>query len=236
MQKKHLLYLLGFLALLFAGTWLVGYYWHQINGNPGRWLYPLNFVIHGTFAGRCLEFVAGMLLANYIRNNKTEFIQKFRFKTLIGFAGIFITTYCIGLFQPNTFTHGSDQVGGMILQLLVLPVFVAIALAGLIYEQSWLQKFFSSRVLVLLGNASFAFYLIHISYVNIKVKQWFLLPDRNFIVLWLIAIVLYLVIEKPVYNGYRKWIKKKEPVLKSCQPELVQGGLNENIPASTNSA
>jgi peptidoglycan/LPS O-acetylase OafA/YrhL len=60
-----------------------------------------------------------------------------------------------------------------------------------------------------LGNASFAFYLIHISYVNIKVKQWFLLPDRNFVVLWLIAIVLYLVFEKPVYNGYRKWLKKE---------------------------
>ncbi|MBK8787147.1 MAG: hypothetical protein IPN43_11820 [Chitinophagaceae bacterium] len=149
-----------------------------------------------------------MILANYIRNNKTVFIQKFRFKTFIGFAGIFITTYCIGLFQPNAFAQGSDQVGGMILQLLVLPVFVAIALAGLIYEQSWLQKFFSSRVLVLLGNASFAFYLIHISYVNIKVKQWFLLPDRNFVVLWLIAIVLYLAVEKPVYNGYRKWVKK----------------------------
>ena len=101
----------------------------------------------------------------------------------------------------------------MILQLLILPIFVAISLAGLIYEKNWLQKFFSSPVLVLLGNASYAFYLIHISYVNIKVKQWFLLPDRNFIVLWLIAIVLYLVVEKPVYNVYRKWLKK-EPYIK----------------------
>ena len=144
----------------------------------------------------------------FITPYKTTFIQKFHFKTIIGFAGIFITAYCIGLFQPNAFTQGSDQPGGMILQLLVLPFFVAIALAGLIYEQTWLQKFFASKVLVLLGNASYAFYLIHISYVNIKVKKLFLLPDRNFIVLWLIAIVLYLLIEKPAYNGYRKWIKK----------------------------
>ena len=92
----------------------------------------------------------------------------------------------------------------MILQLLVLPVFVAIALAGLIYEETWLQKFFESKVMVLLGNASFAFYLIHISYVNIKLRELFLLPDRNFVVLWLIAIVLYLLFEKPIYNGYRK--------------------------------
>ncbi len=209
LQKKHLLYLLGFLALLFLGTWAAGAYWHHVNGNPNRWLYPLHFIFTGTFAGRSMEFSAGMALAYYMRNNKTKFIENFRFKTAIGFAGIFIAAWCIGLFQPNAFTQGSDEVGGMILQLLVLPLFVAIALAGLIYEQTWLQKFFASRVMVLLGNASFAFYLVHISYVNIRLRQLFLLPDRNFVVLWLIAIALYLLFEKPVYNGYRKLLKRK---------------------------
>jgi peptidoglycan/LPS O-acetylase OafA/YrhL len=207
LQKKHLLYLLGFFMLLFIITWGIGTYWYHINGNTGRWLYPLHFVLTGTFAGRCIEFAAGMLLANYMRSNKTTFIENFRFKTVIGFAGIFITAWCIGLFQPNTFTQGSDETSGMILQLLVLPFFVVTALAGLIYEKTWLQKFLASKILVLLGNASFAFYLIHISYVNIKLKQWFLLADRNFVVLWLIAIALYLLFEKPVYNGYRRWLK-----------------------------
>ena len=207
LQKKHLLYLLAFLAALFLGTWAIGAYWHHVNGNPNRWFYPLHFVFTGSFAGRCLEFVAGMLLAFQVRNGQTKFIEKFRYKTAIGFTGIFMTAYCIGLFQPNIFTQGSDETGGMILQLLVLPVFVAIALAGLIYEKTWLQQFFASKLLVLLGNASFAFYLIHISYVNLKLRTYFLLPDRNFIVLWLIAIALYLLFEKPVYNGYRKWLK-----------------------------
>jgi peptidoglycan/LPS O-acetylase OafA/YrhL len=208
LQKKHLVYLFAFLTLLFLGTWGIGAYWQHVNGNPHRWLFPLRFVLSGTFPGRCLEFVAGMMLANYIRNNKTEFIQKTRYKTIIGFAGIFITTYCIGLFQSATSAHGADSIGGMILQLIVLPLFVVLALAGLIYEKSWFQKFFSTRALVLLGNASFAFYLIHISYVNLKVREWFLLPDRNFVVLWSIAIVLYLVFEKPIYDTYRKWVKK----------------------------
>ena len=208
LQKKQLLYLVGFLVILFAATWGIGAFWHHANGNPNRWLYPLHFVFTGTFPGRCLEFVAGMLLAYQMRNGNTKLIENFRLKTLFGFAGIFITTWCIGLFQPNIFTQGSDETGGMILQLLVLPVFVAIALAGLIYEETWLQKFFESKVMVLLGNASFAFYLIHISYVNIKLRELFLLPDRNFVVLWLIAIVLYLLFEKPIYNGYRKWLKR----------------------------
>jgi len=208
LQKKKMLYLIVLLAILFFATWGIGVYWHHINGNPERWLYPLHFVLTGTFPGRCVEFVAGMLLADHMHNNKTRLIENFRYKTIIGFAGIGLITWCIGLFQANTFKHGSDETGGMILQLLVLPFFVAMALAGLIYEKTWIQKFFRSKVLVLLGNASFAFYLIHISYVNIKLKAWFLLPDRNFVVLWLIAIALYLLFEKPVYNTYRKWIKQ----------------------------
>lgn len=208
LQKKHLLYLVGLLAILFAATWGIGEYWHHVNGNPNRWVYPLHFVFTGTFPGRCLEFVAGMFLAYQMRNNKTQFIENTRFKTLVGFVGILLVVYCIRLFQPTPLSQGDEAAGGLILQNIVLPVFVAIALAGLIYEKTWLQKFFASKPLVLLGNASFAFYLIHISYVNIKLRELFLLPDRNFVVLWLVAIVLYLLFEKPIYNGYRKWLKR----------------------------
>jgi peptidoglycan/LPS O-acetylase OafA/YrhL len=109
LQKKHLTWLIGFLGILFIGTWAIGAWWHHLNGNPGRWLYPFKFVTQGTFPGRSMEFLAGMILAYYIRNKKTISIEKFRFKTSIGFAGIFITAYCIGLFQPDQFHHGFDH-------------------------------------------------------------------------------------------------------------------------------
>lgn len=210
LQKKHLIYLFGFLLLLFIGTWAAGSYWHSLNGNPERWLYPLEFIISGTFPGRCLEFVAGMILAGFVRNGQTKFLEKIRFKTATGFAGIFATAYCTGLFQPAIMQHGAEQTGGLILQTFVLPVFVALALAGLIYEKTWLQQFFATRLMILLGNASFVFYLVHISYVNLKLRQYFLLPDRNFIVLWLISIVVYVCFEKPVYDKYRNWIRRKK--------------------------
>jgi peptidoglycan/LPS O-acetylase OafA/YrhL len=60
--------------------------------------------------------------------------------------------------------------------------------------------------MVLLGNASFAFYLIHISYVNLKIKSWVFFSDRNFILLWLVAIALYYGFEKPLYDWYRRKI------------------------------
>ncbi|HNL66640.1 MAG TPA: hypothetical protein PKL81_16190, partial [Ferruginibacter sp.] len=76
------------------------------------------------------------------------------------------------MFEPDLYGYGRDHAAGRILELFVLPVFVVLALAGLIYERTWLQTFFSSKLLVLLGNASFAFYLVHISYVNLKLRQW----------------------------------------------------------------
>lgn len=207
LHKKHLVYLLIFLVGLFIITFGIGYFWHTYNGNPNKWLYPFKFIIGGTFAGRCTEFLAGMLLASAIRNNKTKWIEAFKFKTLIGFLGILLTTYCIGLFQTDRYHEGTDHLEGQLLMKFVLPVFVVIALAGLMYERNLAQRFFSSRMMVLLGNASFAFYLIHISYVNLKLKSYFLLPDRNFVVLWLISIMLYLLFEKPIYDLIRRKFK-----------------------------
>jgi peptidoglycan/LPS O-acetylase OafA/YrhL len=207
LQRKHLLYLLGALLLLFGISWGAGETWYRITGNPDRFFYPLKFISDGIFTGRCTEFLSGMLLAAALRNKQTTFLEKMRYKTWIGFLGILITAYGIGLFQVNTYDDGINHTGGLLLHKMVLPFFVALSLAGLIYERTWLQWFFSSRLLVLLGNASFAFYLVHISYVNLKIREYASLPDRNFILLWLVAIVLYLLFEKPVYMLCRKWLK-----------------------------
>jgi peptidoglycan/LPS O-acetylase OafA/YrhL len=208
LQRRHLLYLLGFMVLLLMAFLATGEIWYGLNHNPGQWLYPAKFVIGASFPGRCAEFLAGMLLAAALRNKRTEWIQKIPFKTWLGFLGIFITAYVIGQFQPDKFHHGADNILGRLIQNLVLPVFTVMALAGLIFERTLLQRFFSGKLMVLLGNASFAFYLVHISYVNLKIKSWFLLPDRNFVVLWIVSVMLYFLFEKPIYERGKKWIKK----------------------------
>jgi len=63
--------------------------------------------------------------------------------------------------------------------------------------------------MILLGNASFVFYLIHISYANIRIRDYVLLPDRNFVLLWLISILIYLSIEKPIYQAVRRLTRKQ---------------------------
>jgi peptidoglycan/LPS O-acetylase OafA/YrhL len=207
LQRRHMLYLAGALLLLAGTSWAAGEIWHHANGNPRQFFYPFSFILTSIFPGRSTEFLAGMLLAGAVRNRQTNWLLKLPHKTLYGFLGIFLTAYVSGLFQHSIYDHGSDYTGGMLLNKIVLPFFTVTALAGLIYERTWLQHFFSSRLLVLLGNTSFAFYLVHVSYVNMKLKDYFLLPDRNFAALWLIAILLYFAFEKPVYDFCRKKLK-----------------------------
>lgn len=208
LQRKHILLLGGFLLLLFFFTWGLGAYWHYVNGNPQRYFYPVKFLIDSSFAGRSTEFAAGILMAASFKYSGGALFKKIPCKTVLGFTGILITTYCVGLFEPDMYQQGTEAAAGRLIEMLVLPAFVVLALAGLIQENTWLGKLLASRVMVLLGNASFAFYLVHISYVSLRLREWILLPDRNFILLWAIAIILYLLFEKPVYALCRKQLKK----------------------------
>ena len=207
LQRKHILYLLGMLLFLFGVSWGIGQIWYAVDGNPDRFFYPIKFLFMGSFVGRSSEFLAGMFLAELLRNGKIGMINRIPYKTVIGFVGIVLTAYLIGLFQIDIYHQGRDTMGGYLIHALLLPVFVLFVIAGLMYEESWMQDFLASRILVVLGNASFIFYLIHISYVSLKIRHFFLLPDRNFVVLWLLSILLYYAVEKPIYGFCRKRLK-----------------------------
>jgi peptidoglycan/LPS O-acetylase OafA/YrhL len=207
-KRKHIILLIVFLACLFFATWGIGAYWQHLNGNPQKYFYPVTFILDSTFPGRATEFLAGVLMAASFKNTNGSFFRKIPHKTFIGFSGILLTAYCIGLFEPTVYDQGTDVPFGRAIELLILPVFVVIALAGLIQENTKFKQLLSSRFIVLLGNASFAFYLIHISYVSLKLRDYVLLPDRNFVLLWIISITLYLLFEKPVYEFFRKRLKK----------------------------
>lgn len=208
LQRKHILYALGFVLILLGISYGIGEILYLNHINRANWFRPLSFLLGGTFPGRGFEFLMGMLLAVMLKKNNFMLLDKLKYKTTFGFVGIFLVAYIIGLFQPDKFHHGTDHPVGLLLHNILLPFFTTIALLGLIQERTWLQRFFSSKLLVLLGNASFAFYLIHISYVNIRIRKLFLLPDRNFVVLWLVAIALYLFFEKPIYDFGRKMLKR----------------------------
>lgn len=205
--EKHLKYVLLFLLVVFLGTLLMGYLWTLYNGNPNNYLVPIEFVIMSTFSGQSLLFLAGVFLAYY--PNFWNTIPFSKQATTMGGIGFLLTLYAIGLFQVSRVDHGTHHWQGKLLFFLVLPFFIVLLFHGLMQQRTYLQQFLSSKVMVLLGNASFAFYLVHISYVNLKLKSWVFLPDRNFILLWLVSIALYYGFEKPIYDGYRKFKSRK---------------------------
>jgi peptidoglycan/LPS O-acetylase OafA/YrhL len=148
-----------------------------------------------------------MILATAVQT-KSIWLQKMKHKTALGFLLMFLTIYGIGWFQIDRYDHGYAHTWGLILSKTLLPASMMLLLAGLMYEDTWINKILGSRFLVLLGNASFGFYLVHISYVNLKLKDWYTFPDRNFILLWIISIILYKYFEHPIYERSRKLVAK----------------------------
>lgn len=198
-----------FLLLLFGIAAAAGQIWHTWNGNKDEYLFPFSFVIHSTFFGRFPEFLSGIWLAAILHNTVSDPFRKIKNPTYIGFAGIFISLFGISFFQPDIYHHGYDSLPGAILMYTVVPLFAILWLYGLVKEQTVMRTLFSTKTFVLLGNASFAFYLIHISYVNLRIKGWKLFPDRNYILLWLLSIVLYVLFEKPVHLLVRKLLNRR---------------------------
>lgn len=206
-KKKHIIYFSIFSLGLFIVFLGIGKLWFVVDGNPNQFFYPTEFLLNSTVAGRISEFIAGICIALVIKKGKDNFTTRFRNKTIIGFTGIFSTLYILGWFQSEVFKHGYEHPIGRIIFIIILPFFISIFILGLIQERSKIEKFLSSKFLILLGNASFAFYLIHISYVNIRIRELWLGPDRNFIILWMVSIILYLCFEKPIYDRIRKLVK-----------------------------
>jgi len=155
-----------------------------------------------------MEFYIGVLLAMYFKKQKE--LSKtipIKYLTSISLILIFVLIYAISCFETNMYDQGTSHLSGILIRNIVLPVAIAWFLLGLITERTLLSRALSTRLAILLGNASYAFYLVHFGYVNRRIISFHLFPDRNFIVLWILAILIYLVIEKPVYEWARKMIK-----------------------------
>jgi len=207
--KKNWKYCISFLLGIFLLSNIIGYGLHWYNGNSEGFLYPLNFMMGNTFFGRSLEFFFGMLLAYLMKQEKgLEFLKKLKRSTLYGGISIIVFTIAIALFARNNFVHGVERWEGRLIHELLLPAGIVIFFWGLMSEKTFISKILSSKLFILLGNASFVFYLIHISYFNLKLKSYLYLPDHNFVLLWICSIIIYLGIEKPLYEWCRNLIAK----------------------------
>lgn len=173
----------------------------------GGWVY----LFYGTFFGRCFEFFTGIFLA--LQMMKRPGLRKGTAFTLGGgllfFGLLLLLAAYTNYFQLANATEGFL---GVLLFNFLLPVSIGVFYYGLLTEESFLKRFFSSKPLLLLGKSSYAFYLLHI---GIIAEAFYFHGLSNlvllYIVLQLLSVVVYKLYEKPLYFFLlRRFSVKKE--------------------------
>jgi len=163
----------------------------------------VNFVLGYTFFGRIAEFFVGIFLALIVMKD-FKFEINFKFFTIIGVLGILISVYLLSILEsvPQTeiIMFQKNAVNSLLLPIFgIMPLFY-----GLITEKTLISKLLSSRLMILLGQSSYVFYLIHLGFFRTALKEFSNNYFFIFITLNMIAVVLYLFVEKPLNRFFRK--------------------------------
>ena len=146
---------------------------------------------------RILEFICGMILFNIWKSSKITCNSIFL--KIIAYFILFLAMYFARLI-PEAF-----RMSLFFLPVIILFLFTHLSGEGLI------NRFFKSKVMVLLGNASFAFYLIHQPLIHIykKILIRFNFSDLSDFKFFLISLIATTMLSIAVYLIYEKWAERK---------------------------
>lgn len=141
---------------------------------------------------RILEFLCGMILFHFW---KSGHVKNSNF--IVPAYLLLILAMHFADFVPEAFR----------MSLFFLPVIVLFLFAHL-KGDGLINKFLKTKTMILLGNASFAFYLIHQPLIHIFKRSLdrFNLDDLSFFLISLTAITLLSI---ATYLLYEKWAEKK---------------------------
>lgn len=190
---------------------------------------PPYYLFLYTFFGRFFEFFVGIWLAKRVARSSAapSPARRFPLFTLVGILGMVAVVVALAAIfafaQPRTHPYGVHYPAGLALNNLVLPLFIAAFYWGLIQERSWIRRLLSTRVALLLGRSSYAFYLFHMGAlldrlliglvvlagvfgVAARAHAAALLGHVSvvFLIVTLVSIALYLLIEAPANRFLRR--------------------------------
>lgn len=162
-----------------------------------------SFLFTYTFFGRCVEFLIGAGIVILFRSTLNE-EKKGILYTLLGFI---LTVSLVGVLAVLTMVDNTvlNSMEKIIVNNFFLPAAIAILFYGLIREKSVLRIILSSPPMVMLGKASYTFYLIHIGVFYTLINGYF--PNNyvlTFLLLNLIALALWYTLEEPINRLIRK--------------------------------
>ena len=169
------------------------------------------FMTGYTFFGRAFEFFVGMYLARYLTRSGSEIPRSsgsWMTWTSLGMMGTAV--YLMSLYRMEGYLYGVDHPVGRAVNNFVLPLAIACFFLGLIQEQSLVRRILSSRLVTLLGETSYAFYLIHMGVIQTLVYD--IVPGTGlthyvlvFLGINILAVGLYFLYELPV----NKWMRHR---------------------------
>ena len=102
--------------------------------------------------------------------------------------------------------HANEVWQGIVVNNFVFPAAIFFILYNFLYFKNWLTTFFSSKIMVGFGNATYSFYLLHTSFVLSYIYKY--LSKNIFITFAAMVIISYCffkLIEQPI----AKYLKRK---------------------------
>lgn len=162
---------------------------------------PAWFVFGFTFFGYAGDFFIGMYLAKLIINKQYISLQKKLPNGAITLFAICALALYLLIMAKVTFYYncrfGTFTLLGRVTLHTILPLIITVLLYGLITEESWICRILQTRLAVLLGKSSYIFYLIHMGPLRTMIQHISHNKIIIFILLNLLAILLYYSLEIP---------------------------------------
>jgi peptidoglycan/LPS O-acetylase OafA/YrhL len=160
---------------------------------------PNRFMVQSTIFGRAFEFFIGMALAGAIGRRGAVAERKVPWMTVVGIGGVLLGMHLMAICDRRnlpTIAWGAAN-------NIVVPIGVAVFFWGLIDERGPIRWLLSTKTAVFLGKISFAFYLVHVGFFSDMLVRLGCGRLMEFILLVVLAAMLYLGVEEPMRKVLR---------------------------------
>jgi len=161
----------------------------------------IEFVLFSTFFGRAFEFLGGITLGVFLAKKKILKQEVlFPIKTIIGIVFISIGVWILVVLKQSDYQGlGLLNPWGIITNNYLIAGGVLLLIWGLTCENSLLERLLASKVMVMLGKASYGFFLIHYTVMSLGIYHF---VNNNFwiffVCLWGVSYLLHRYIEEPM--------------------------------------
>lgn len=163
---------------------------------------PFSFVLQFTYFGRCIEFLAGIGLALWLK--KRGHAPALRGTTLLGIGLLVASQLAPSIIPAPTATlpEWARLLAASVVGNCLVSGGVVVLFHGLIHEQTPLRRLLETKQFSLLGKSTYAFYLIHVGLFSDLLQR--AIGVHIFLFFFIFGgagVLLYKLIEQPLHSA-----------------------------------